>query len=269
MTRSAQQTYIQRLGFQDKDRSNQRHGLACEYLFDRLLHERLIDKAQQHANGAAKSYTESLVRHLNSAIASYDSSKERLELYGGKDSYGAQHYKDSMEKAKDSHDRLKPIIEKLYAYPGPIDTGYLLEGIADEVPAAKHINVPIRVGNYVNGFADVLFDRNLDGRLDQIEFVDDEPRFWWTGPATYKCGSGGDVVLGEVKITPEPAENVIQQIAFYRQFISGIDRVIILVDYDAPTLKRLTKGSDIEVYRLGQKFEDWAAELSLPSIEEL
>ncbi len=268
MTRAAQQTYIQRLGFQDKDRSNQRHGLACEYLFDRLLHERLIDKAQDRATKLFNVYRDTIYRDMKALKESYIKAEERFEELDDKDSTYAKRYKETMEKSKSKFEEKSPYAKKLRDYKGTVSAGSLLDGIADEVPATNHINVPIRCGNYVNGFADVLFDRHLYGRLNEVEVENGDLRFWWTGPSTCKSGSSGDVVLGEIKITPEPAENVIQQIAFYRQFIPGVDRVIILVDYEAPTLKRLAEGSDIEVYRLGDKFEDWITKREQPTVEE-
>jgi len=157
--RSSQQTYIQRLGFQDQDRTNPRHQQACEYLLQRIWEIR---------------------------------NAELVEEFGA-------------EKA----------------LPEPV--------------AADCISVPLRNAYSVSGFADVLYLN----------------------------------ILGEVKITPEPAENVLQQINFYRSMHFDIGKVYLLVDYDAPALKRLTAGSDILVYRLGAGFEAWLATRTNATTEEL
>lgn len=174
--RSAQQTYIQKLGFCDKDRANPRHQLACEFLLHRLW-ERI-----NHANA----------------------SKYQGEGYG-------LEYEIGPGCAKP----LAPF------------------------PASDYTNVPIRNRYSVSGFADVL--------------VSFEP---------YRY-------LGEVKITPERADAVLQQVNFYRSFLGERTKVVILVDYDAPELKRLCAGSGMEVYRLGPAFEAWCATQIRTTVEEL
>lgn len=170
MATSASQTYISKLGFQDRDRSNERHGLACEYLFERILE---LEVAPRMFNFDATLSPESY-----------------------------------MSKARDLH------------------------------KVGNCVNVPITSRAYVNGFADVLI---------------------------------ADRFLGEVKITKEPAENVLQQINFYLNHLQcpGVEAVYILTDYEPGDLKRLCVGTKIKVYRLGQVFEQWLANRTNPETEEL
>lgn len=63
-------------------------------------------------------------------------------------------------------------------------------------------------------------------------------------------------VLGEVKITKQNAEEVIQQVKFYDSFLQA-SRVLVLVDYDDPQLQEMTAGTKIRARRLGSRFEGW------------
>jgi hypothetical protein len=228
MTHAAQQTYIQRLGFQDKDRSNQRHGLACEYLFRRLVEQ-----------DAQKITEEACARVLKDQVdfyqgSPYGHSKQELDLILGR--LGELCPKEGAEQL-----RQKTL----------------------EIPTSDYINVPIRGGHqrqYVNGFADVLSPRFYAHLWKGGE---DSPALWVLGEADREGNT-----LGEVKITPEPAENVIQQIAFYKTYLNT-KRVVLLVDYEDPMLKRLTDNSNIEVYRLGPKFESWVSSQGSPTTEEM
>lgn len=101
---------------------------------------------------------------------------------------------------------------------------------------ANCTNVPIKSRSYVVGFADVLIDERL---------------------------------LGEVKITRQPAEQVLQQVNFYKRYLNYVQRTYILVDYDCSDLQRLTEGSDIKVFRLGQRFEEWIQSRPKPEAPEL
>jgi hypothetical protein len=173
MATSASQTYISKLGFQDRDRSNERHGLACEYLFERMMDLEVSPWIDENLN--------------------------QLQV---------AHY-------------------------------------CDDLKVGNCINSPIKGRNsFINGFADVLI------KLD----------------ASYR----GHCWLGEVKITKEPAENVLQQINFYLAHLKeDIEAVYVLTDYDPGDLKRLCAGTKIKVYRLGQVFEQWLEGRTTPETEEL
>lgn len=174
---NASQTYIARLGFQDPDRRQDRHGLACEYLYERIIELEIRPVAANTENF------------------------------------------DIQELASEALLRFKP---------------------------AECINVPIKSqsykSSYINGFADVLLG-HTHGYHRQF--------------------------LGEVKITKEPAEQVLQQINFYLEYIEHVECVYIVTDYDPGDLKRLCVGTKIKVYRLGQVFEQWLANRTTPETEEL
>ena len=183
MATSASQTYISKLGFQDRDRGNDRHGLACEYLYERLIEVSLLPHLLQNT------------------------------IYG-------RHYY-AQPRIYDFADlESKGVIQEFYS----------------DLKSAPRLNVPIG-GNYVKGFADVLL-----------------PIYQMEDGCLRSCGL---TVLGEVKITKEPAEVVLQQLNFYMHSLGCTLEAFVLTDYDPSDLQRLVQGTNIKVFRLGQKFENW------------
>ena len=273
MTRSSQQTYIQRLGFQDKDRTNPRHGLACEYLFERLLHREILANINELACKEIVNTKTQYEQKIQTQQFSVDSAKESLEYYKTiyKEAFDAANSNKFIINAQeDINNKIqelnnsKAILNFLNNWES-INSSQLQtlkQLILDHMPASNYINVPITFNKFVNGFADVLLERRFYPYIEKFntngETFETEWRVYSSINAT---------ILGEVKITPEPAETIIQQIAFYENYLTAKE-VIVLVDYDAPQLKRMTEGSNIKVYRLGEKFEQWCSTRSKPLIEE-
>jgi len=218
MATSASQTYIARLGFQDRDRSNERHGLACEYLFERMLELEVAPDAFNRIKGGINLEIRTLERVLaGEYVVGYsccDKSKISLEL------------------------------ASLQSELSSLTVQSVLATIRETSKVGECVNVPIVSRSYVNGFADVLI-----GHYQGSSF-----------PRKY---------LGEVKITKEPAENVLQQINFYLSYLDHVESVYIVTDYDPGDLKRLCVGTKIKVYRLGQVFEQWLASRTNPVTEEI
>jgi len=198
MATSASQPYIAKLGFQDKDRGKDRHGLACEYLTERLTELAVIP-------------------HL---------------------------LRRTVESSR-------------YDFPEPLNPNdpktqeYIFEALAC-LKSGPRINVPIGSKSYVKGFADVLLP------MFSVHFGN--------GSCLYESEWK---ILGEVKISKEPAENVLQQINFYMHTISTVRETYVLTDYDCADLQRLVEGTNIKVFRLGQRFEKWIASRPQPATQEL
>lgn len=211
MATSASQPYIARLGFQDPDRSKDRHGLACEYLFERLLHV---------------------------AAGPFITNEERDRLSGLVNAYTKNHWLDAEDKAfaaNEAPQRLASLTDQ-----------YGIDQALKRFTPVNSINVPIsNRSGFTSGFADVLI------RLNE-----------------YQC------ILGEVKITRQPAEQVMQQVNFYNDQLRHAQQrsvigTYILTDYDCSDLQRLTQGSDVKVFRLGRRFEQWLVMRSTPATPEL
>lgn len=252
MTRSSQQTYIQRLGFQDKDRSNPRHGLACEYLLDRLIQRELIGDIQRLKDQAVNEGKERRERRIGEL--KYSLKDNEIALKHGW--HSSESMQESTQQLTREINRLQIEIDRLPQIADAVSNNEIASDIYKLLPSSSFISAPIANGKFINGFADVLFDCFV-----RLKFQDGMAIKPVIDRSNYR------VILGEIKITQEPAENIIQQIAFYRQFVDAKE-VIILVDYDAPQLKRMTSGSDIHVYRLGSKFDAWCAAKAQPHIEE-
>lgn len=209
MATSASQTYISKLGFQDKDRSSDRHGLACEYLFERLLELEVAP----FCYATEQDWIQREINYRTNAIA------------GSSIHY---HTPDEIKRFEDETPQWLAKLEDLNLQ------SILLEINATHA-AGNCLNVPITSRSYVNGFADVLIRHPIERSYNH-------------------CNS---TWLGEVKITKEPAENVLQQINFYLSYLQEVQAVYILTDYDPGDLQRLCTGTKIKVFRLGQRFEQW------------
>ena len=226
MATSASQTYISKLGFQDRDRSNERHGLACEYLFERILELEV-----------APGLLDSDRFRITSLI---QSAKGNLAHYEGNSYYASS---AQQEKAK-----LQGLEQQLAIFDANSRSSGYITKAHDCYKVGSCVNVPVTSRSYVNGFADVLISTaTCDKRSNCM----------------YYPGH-----LGEVKITNEPAENVLQQVNFYLNYLE-VETVYLLTDYDPGDLKRLCAGTKIKVYRLGQIFEQWLAGRTTPEAEEL
>lgn len=221
MATSASQTYISRLGFQDRDRSNERHGLACEYLFERMLELEVAPWLLEVKRAEAQDDID-----FNQKAAA-----GKISGFYMKDCF------DAGQKIP----RLLANLEKL-------NIAETLANICQTNKVGECVNVPITSRSYVNGFADVLISLPVHNSYSSNGL------FRW---------------LGEVKITKEPAENILQQINFYLSYLENVQTVYILTDYDPGDLKRLCVGTKIKVYRLGQVFEQWLAGRTTPETEEL
>lgn len=237
MATSASQPYIAKLGFQDKDRSIDRHGLACEYLFERLLEMEVAPWLNELRQSDLDSAVKTLDANLNQTRERIVDYQKRLKGDPLDGKYWYQRELPQLEAAAlEQYDKLQLAIEAKQSF----TASYGIETARKDFKAAYAINKPInqRGRNYVVGFADVLL---------------------------YAYGKR---LLGEVKITPQSAESILQQINFYEMHIeSGV--TYILTDFDCSDLQRMVEGSHIKVYRLGRRFEQWLASRSAFESNEL
>jgi hypothetical protein len=263
MATAASQPYIAKLGFSDPDRSKDRHGLACEYLFERLLE---LEVAPEIFTGERKYYDNRIQRisvehqflrserDANPSARSFwfsDSWNERSGELDWINTISIDELNERLHDLAALYAKLQSDLE-LFSHQNAVNDSQ------NTFVTSRCLNVPIMTGyksSHTAGFADVL--------LRPVKFhgcVYGQSRdAYWTS-----------AILGEVKITKQSAETVLQQINYYRQHIEGgVDKVYILTDYDCSDLQRLTQGSDIHVYRLGKRFEDWIASRSMPSTPEL
>jgi hypothetical protein len=247
MTRSSQQTYIQRLGFQDQDRANPRHGLACEYLLDRLIEQNVFPDLQELKANAIKSFLNYKTEEIKDLNYKYKN-LEYQSKWNASASEEAEHVINTVNEQT-------LLLSRVHQAAENISESEMKQIIHKTMPPSQFISVPITSGKFVNGFADLLLNKTPYFHFDDDLSLKSDLRHNYLR------------ILGEIKITPEPAENVIQQIAFYREFVD-VSEVIILIDYDAPQLKRMTEGSDIKVYRLGAKFDKWCSTKTQSITEE-
>jgi hypothetical protein len=234
MATSASQPYIAKLGFQDKDRSTERHGLACEYLFHRLIEMEVAPRLNQYRRDYLTTRVEESQRHLDAqrkrVASSFALAKERPSS-----SFIEANLEEAKQNASAAYEALQEAILDRDAF----TSSWGLNQAHELVKPAYAINQPIKQRSYVVGFADVLIN------VHNIR------------------------LLGEVKITPQSSESILQQINFYETHLRESGLTYILTDFDCSDLQRMAEGTHIKVYRLGRRFEQWLAQRATFQSDEL
>lgn len=229
MATSASQTYLSKLGFQDLDRNKDRHGLACEYLFEKLIELEEGPRMLENEKWRLRDRIEDASLEKKRQLERLALAERTKASFPTSSDYIAQIRKElsdaceQLENIQSQHDQL-------------VSAEPFVNSARERLLVANCTNVPIKSRSYVVGFADVLIDERL---------------------------------LGEVKITRQPAEQVLQQVNFYKRYLNYVQCTYILVDYDCSDLQRLTEGSDIKVFRLGQRFDEWIQDRPKPQAPEL
>lgn len=230
MATSASQTYIAKLGFQDKDRNIDRHGLACEYLFHRLLEMEIAPYFNEGRQGYLASKViekERVLEKINSQIVA----EKKVEPETSNVAYWVQRKQFNLMRLESErsnvYDELQTALQEQQAF----SPSFGIEEARRRFKPAYSINQPIRQRgrSFAVGFADVYI------HVDRT------------------C------VLGEVKITKQSAESILQQINFYEMHLPNPILTYILTDFDCSDLQRMVQGTHVQVFRLGRRFEQWLA----------
>lgn len=233
MATSASQTYIAKLGFQDRDRSVDRHGLACEYLFERLLEIEVAPFLNNMRLGYLQSAVPEAEKQLQFTKTKIVEAQKQGDSAGG---WYTRQIPELEKRAQEEYDHWQTALLNLDAFM----PSFGLDSARKELKAAYSINKPIKQQgrSFVIGFADVFI--NIHGKR----------------------------LLGEVKITKQSAESILQQINFYELHLQP-ETTYILTDFDCSDLQRMAEGTHIKVFRLGRRFEQWLASRAQFQSDEL
>jgi hypothetical protein len=239
MTTSASQTYIAKLGFQDKDRNVERHGLACEYMFHRLLEMEIAPYFNECRYDYLAYKVEEQQKRLENLSSAIVAKKQAPPLHSG--SYWIEQREVELRQLEmsrsETYDNLQVAIQEQQAFA----SSYGIQEAHRRLKPAYCINRPIKQPgrSFVVGFADVHIE------------VDSKQ------------------ILGEVKITKQSPESILQQINFYETHLRGRVSTYILTDFDCSDLQRMVEGTHVQVFRLGRRFEQWLASRSAFEPSEL
>ena len=328
----------------DPDKKNPKHGLACEYLFDRLRQKQYIKEItwlkislkSKYKEFVAKEIKE-LIRLLKNNKKIVKSSKETLFTlkveqdnlcdldWAGMDDetfkkeekndkkierridYYEQEIKRLNEYRETYLDNIKKYLEcrteifrLLSQLKNPIFLQSFKKVIYDKhIIPSKCIEAPINSltmrgqrTNSVICFADVLipyseldgvsifskgekwsnnFDVDLCANIYHFITVDTLQIKKEHQSSVYFDSHNDKYLnstLGEVKISKEPAENILQHINQYHEFVNPTQTFVCL-DYEDTQLKNLTENSKIKVVKLGPKFIEFCENRPAEEIEEI
>lgn len=250
---TSSQTALTRLGFKDPDKQDPRHGLACEYLKEKMspfVGECIANKYKQ----LAKEATKELAKHQK--WRRFFSATQNDGLYF------PYYLPDSIAEQ---------ILKKVDNFQSQV-IDYIKIHSANQIADLSAIVKGPSSGT--KGFLDVSF-RNISYAYvvpAEINFTHEGNHYSFKRDEKLLCRVRDEVCIwGEVKISPVTPEILLQQIEYYAQNLPESDMIWLLADFDISDFKRMAEHQypQLKCFRLGQGFDEWCEKRYKPEVAEL
>lgn len=253
---TANQSLLSRLGFKDLDKQNPRHGLACEY-----LKEKMTPFAAEYMSDMYFKFAESESKELckrwqiNFDISNETNPSDWRAWHDIPDDEIKKSLFDQMRKFQRSGvDEIKLNLINQYAELSSIIKGPSsgTKGFLD-VSFRGHCAFPLfSTLSHKHGEYNYLFSK--------------KPREYYSYNVNFKI-----CIWGEVKIAPVTPEILLQQIEYYAQNLPQNDMIWVLADFDISDFKRMAEKQfpQLKCFQLGENFDKWCKQRHRPVIQEL
>lgn len=275
MTRQ-HQSALSRLGFRDPDKENPRHGLACEYLQEKMRPYAIESLAKQFQRKALE------VVQTSDWVANPSYPFHRSDFIGS--DLPSQHWYATATPSgaigrrvceyidRSIHDWASQQIEEA------AELSSLITGPSSGAKGFLDVSFRAKYQHWYLTPAYITCQFKRDGEEEPEEMTikwGDRPMM----PSLYKSMRSNKVsgldnqfaFWGEVRIEPTAPELLLQQIEFYASNLPKSDMIWVLADFDLADFKRMAQQQfpQLKCFQLGAKFEEWCQNRERPDIPEL
>ena len=280
MTRQ-HQSALSRLGFRDPDKENPRHGLACEYLQEKMrpyviasLASRLAQAAHKALDGDKRFSYEPQAFHCSDFHDDLD------EALFGRHWYATPSPRDAIRTVADEFIRSNCYQWATAQIDNCTELSSLVEGPSSGAKGFLDVSFRAFFSNWYAAPSSITANFVLDGQKQPLELTLMAGEKRPTVPNPFfldryrKRLVNGDCQFaywGEVRIEPTSPELLLQQIEFYASNLPCNDMIWVLADFDLSDFKRMAQQQfpQLKCFQLGPKFEEWCQARERPEIPEL
>lgn len=267
MTRQ-HQSALSRLGFRDPDKEDPKHGLACEYLQEKMR-PYVADEICR------------LYEKFSAEILISKTGESTFYSYNSHCLVDGQRCWRTLKE-----ETLKVAWPAIRAFQQQVKGG-IRKNIFDEGGELSSMIVGPQSG--AKGFLDVSFRGNLidynllptfmpgvgatyDEKKVDGEILNERRTIWELANMYSRQTERFKFCFwGEVRIQPTAPELLLQQLEFYATNLGRSDMIWVLADFDLSDFKRMasTQFPQLKCFQLGEKFEEWCKKRARPEIPEL
>jgi hypothetical protein len=249
------QSALTRLGFKDLDKHNPRHGLACEYLKEKM--------APFVGNYLADFYTQIAENQSNKILEDW---RKYIAVEGNQFlSLNSKLQSESVQNALKNHFKRHQANEA--------------DSMRFEVPSqcAQLSSIIKGPSSGTKGFLDVCFSGRITSYICDPEGLcyTHNGQELFLAPTRYSIEyfkvSFKFCIWGEVKIEPITPELLLQQIEYYTENLKENDMIWVLADFDISDFKRMSQDQfpQLKCFQLGSAFDEWCKKQKRFDVPEL